>query len=164
MKSFLKCAALAVAAGGLAIGCWGLLAREQNASETHAIVNATELKWTPIISGWEITVVSGNPDREGEPFTVRFRGQDGAKVPPHWHPIDENVTVLKGTFLVGVGEKYEELQLKAMTVGSFMTMPKEMRHFARAEGETIIQAHGVGPFKVNWVNPAEVGPQSDPKK
>src|ERR1700730_15287815 len=154
MKSFLKCPALAVAAGVLAIGCPRFLAQDQNASETHAIVNATELKWTPIIAGWEVTVVSGNADRKGEPVTVRFLGQEGAKVPPHWHPTDENVTVLKGAFLVGMGEKYDEPQLKAMTVGSFMTMPKEMRHFARAKGETIIQAHGVGPFKVNWVNPS----------
>jgi quercetin dioxygenase-like cupin family protein len=164
MKRFLKCPALAVAAGVLAIGYTGLLAQAQNASDTHAIVNAAELKWTPIISGWEITVVSGNPDREGEPFTVRFRGKDGAKVPPHWHPTEENITVLKGAFLVGVGEKYDEPQLKAMTVGSFMAMPKGMRHFARAKDETIIQAHGVGPFKINWVNPAEVVPPSPPKK
>jgi hypothetical protein len=51
-----------------------------------------------------------------------------------------------------------------MNVGSFLTMPKEMRHFARAKGETIIQAHGVGPFKVNWVNPADVVLPSAPKK
>jgi len=30
-----------------------------------------------------------------------------------------------------------------------------VRHFANCKGETIIQAHGLGPFKVNWVNPAD---------
>lgn len=45
-----------------------------------------------------------------------------------------------------------------MSVGSFVLMPKEMRHFAMCKGETIVQLHGVGPFKVNWVNPAEVMP------
>jgi hypothetical protein len=79
-----------------------------------------------------------------------------AQDPPHWHPTDENITVLQGAFLVGVGEKYDEQQLKPMNVGSFLTMPREMRHFARAQGETVIQAHGIGPFKVNWVNPGEV--------
>jgi quercetin dioxygenase-like cupin family protein len=147
MKSFLKWAALAVAAGVLAIGCSGLLAQDQHASETHAIVDATELKWTPIISGWEITVVSGNPDTEGEPFTIRFRGKDGAKVPPHWHPTDENITVLEGAFLVGVGEKYDEPQLKAMTVGSFMTMPIQMRHFARAKVKRLSRRTGLVPSR-----------------
>jgi quercetin dioxygenase-like cupin family protein len=147
----------------LAMACMNVLAQDRNASGTHAIVNSAALKWTPIISGWEITVVSGNPDKEGEPFTIRFHGENGAKVPPHWHPTDENITVLRGTFLVGVGERYDEQQLKPMEVGSFLTMPREMRHFACAKGETIVQAHGIGPFKVNWVNPAQVPPPAPTK-
>lgn len=156
--------------GGLVLGLFlattleGVQAQDKMRSETHGIVSAAELKWTPIISGWELAVVSGNPDTEGAPFTIRFRGQDGAKVPAHWHPTDENITVLKGAFLVGMGEKYDEKELKTMNVGSFSTMPKEMRHFARAKGETIIQAHGIGPFKVNWVNPEEVKPAATAKK
>jgi len=148
----------------LAIAGADVLAQDNRPSAGHSIVSASALKWTPIISGWEIAVVSGNPDKEGEPFTIRFHGQDGAKVPPHWHPTDENITVLKGAFLVAEGEKYDEQQLKPMSVGAFLTMPKEMRHFAKAKGDTIVQAHGIGPFKVNWVNPAEVVPPSAPKK
>ena len=45
-----------------------------------------------------------------------------------------------------------------MNVGNFTFIPKEMRHFATARGETIVQVHGMGPFKVNWVNPADVIP------
>jgi quercetin dioxygenase-like cupin family protein len=151
---------LMVAAGVLAIACTDLEAQDSKTSASHEIVSPGELKWAPIISGWEIAVVSGNPEMEGAPFTIRFRGEDGAIVPPHWHPTDENITVLQGAFLVGVGEKFDESQLKPMNIGSFMTMPKEMRHFARAKGETVIQAHGIGPFKVNWVNPADVVPPS----
>lgn len=154
---------VAVVATILTVVCACLLAQDKSASQPHAIVNTADLKWVPIIAGWEIAVVSGDPDKPGEPFTIRFHGEDGARVPPHWHPTDENVTVLQGAFLVGVGEKYDEQQLKPMNVGSFATMPKEMRHFARAQGETVIQAHGIGPFKVNWVTPAEVTPPP-PKK
>lgn len=154
----------AVVPAVLATVCLGALAQDHMPLGAHSIVSPTALQWTPIISGWEITVVSGDPDKEGEPFTIRFRGQDGAKVPPHWHPTDENITVLKGAFLVAEGEKYDEQQLKPMNVGSFVTMPKEMRHFAKAQGDTIIQAHGIGPFKVNWVNPAEVIPPSAAKQ
>jgi len=164
MQTFLRCSDLAVVAVLLASVGTAVRAQEHGASASHEIVNASALKWTPIIAGWEIAVVSGNPDKEGEPFTIRFRGKDGAKVPPHWHPTDENVTVLEGAFLLGVGEKYEAAQLKTMAVGSFVTMPKEMRHFARAKGDTVVQAHGTGPFKVNWVNPEEVVPPSPPSK
>jgi len=164
MRNSLRWGGLVVAVVVLGPVCVGVLAQDKQPPETHSIVTATALKWTPIISGCEITVVSGNPEKQGEPFTIRFHGEDGAKVPPHWHPTDENITVLKGTFLVAEGEKYDEQLLKPMNVGSFLTMPKEMRHFARAKGETIIQAHGIGPFKVNWVNPAEIVPPSTPKK
>jgi hypothetical protein len=34
-------------------------------------------------------------------------------------------------------------------------MPKKMRHFAFASGETIVQIHGTGPFEVMYVNPAD---------
>ena len=155
MKSSVTCGP-AIGAAVLVIGCMAAVAQDAKSVRMHGIVKSGELKWTPIISGWEIAVVSGNPDNEGEAFTIRFHGKDGAKVPAHWHPTDENITVLKGAFWVGVGEKYDDAQLQPMTVGSFMTMPKEMRHFARAKGDTVIQAHGIGPFKVNWVNPAEV--------
>ena len=148
----------------LAMVCVAATAEDKNTLEMHAIVNSVDLKWTPILSGWEIAVVSGNPDEDGKPFTIRFHGKDGAKVPAHWHPIDENITVLKGTFLVATGEKYDEAQLKPMNAGSFMSMPKGMRHFARAKGDTVIQAHGIGPFKINWVNPAEVVLPSGPQK
>jgi hypothetical protein len=57
---------------------------------------------------------------------------------------------------------FDESKLQPMNVGNFMMMPKEMRHFAMAKGDTIIQAHGIGPFKVNWVNPSEVQPPDPP--
>jgi hypothetical protein len=34
-----------------------------------------------------------------------------------------------------------------------------MRHFAATKGETIIQVHGIGPFEITYVNPAD-----DPRK
>ena len=43
--------------------------------------------------------------------------------------------------------------------GKFVTVTKEMRHYAMSKGETIVQVHGAGRFKVNWVNPADVQPR-----
>jgi hypothetical protein len=72
------------------------------------------------------------------------------------------LTVLKGTFLVAAGETFDESKLQTMNVGNFVMMPKEMRHFALCKGETIVQIHGTGPFKVIWVNPSEVQPPDPP--
>jgi hypothetical protein len=49
-----------------------------------------------------------------------------------------------------------ETKLQTLNVGIFISMPKEMRHFAMSKGESIVQVHGMGPFQVNWVNPADV--------
>jgi quercetin dioxygenase-like cupin family protein len=124
----------------------------------HKIVHSGDLKWTPIIKGCEIALLEGNLDAEGQPFVARFHCSDGAKTPPHWHPTDENITVLRGVFLVGMGESFDKSKLRPMNVGSFMLMPKQMRHFGIAKGDLILQVHGIGPFKVNWVNPSEVQP------
>ena len=137
---------------------WGALQAGQGKKEEssgHKIIHYGDLKWSPIIPGWDMATVSGDPSKDGEPFVIRLRGADGSKVPPHWHPTDENVTVLKGTFLIGMGETYDESKLQMMNPGNFLTVPKEMRHFANCKGETILQIHGMGPFKVNWVNPAD---------
>ncbi|HXY24942.1 MAG TPA: cupin domain-containing protein [Candidatus Acidoferrum sp.] len=135
---------------------------KKEASEAHKIVHFGDLKWTGIIKGCDLAPVSGDFNAEGSPFVLRIRCADGAKIPAHWHPTDENVTVLKGTFLVGMGDSFDESKLETMNTGNFITVPKEMRHFAMSKGESIVQVHGMGPFKVNWVNPSEVQPPDAP--
>jgi quercetin dioxygenase-like cupin family protein len=153
------CAALL----GLAVVSTAVHSQDKKESaDAHKIVHFGDLKWSPIIKGCEIAVVEGNPDAEGQPFVIRFRCADGAKVPAHWHPTDESLTVLKGAFLVGTGDTFDESKLQTMNVGNFLMMPKEMHHFALNKGETIVQVHGAGPFKVNWVNPSEVQPPEAP--
>jgi len=146
------------------IVCGALAYSQEKPGEAapHMIVRSGDLKWSPIIKGCDLAPVSGDPGADGTPFVLRLRCVDGAKIPAHWHPTDENVTVLKGTFLAGMGEKFDESKLLTMNAGNFILMPKEMRHFAMCKGETIVQVHGVGPFKVNWVNPADVVPPDAP--
>lgn len=135
---------------------------KKEGAEAHKIVHFGDLKWTPIMKGCDLAPVSGDSNAEGAPFVLRIRCADGIKLPAHWHPTDEHLTVLKGTFLVGMGESFDEAKLQTMNVGNFLTMPKEMRHFGLCKGETIVQVHGAGPFKVNWVNPSEVQPPDAP--
>lgn len=155
-----KYPALFVAIAALAIVAFSQERKESTVA--HKIVHFGDLKWTPTIKGRDLAPVAGDMHAEGEPFVLRIRCADGAKIPAHWHPTDENVTVLKGTFWVGMGESFEESKLQTMNVGNFVTVPKEMRHFAMSKGETIVQVHAMGPFKVNWVNPSDVQPADTP--
>jgi hypothetical protein len=144
---------------GIAVSAMGVYSQDKKeGAEAHKIVHYGDLKWTAIIKGCDLAPVSGDPNADGTPFVLRLRCVDGAKIPAHWHPTDENVTVLKGTFLVGMGDKLDETKLQTMNTGNFITMPKEVHHYGMCKGETIVQVHGAGPFKVNWVNPSEVEP------
>lgn len=106
--------------------------------------------------GTKIMVLEGDPSQEG-PFTMRLKVPAGFKIAPHWHPGVEHVTVLSGTFYLAFGDKYDETKGTAMPVGSIAIMPPKHNHYAWAKEETIIQLHGMGPWKIYFVNP-EDGP------
>jgi len=84
---------------------------------------------------------------------------DGYKVMAHFHPTDENIVVLKGNFMMGIGDKFDEKSLKPMPEGGFMSMKAGTHHYAMAKGETIIQLYALGPFVITYVNPDD-----DPSK
>ena len=129
----------------------------------HMVVRPGAIEWSPappvLPAGSHLVVLAGDPSQPNVPYVLRAKLPDGYKIPPHWHPTDENITVLHGELLVGMGEKFDPATMEEMSASSFVRMPKAMRHFAMAKGETIIQVHGIGPFDFNYVNPGD-----DPRK
>ena len=128
-------------------------------SATHAIVALPDqLTWGPAPSslpaGAKAAVLEGNPGEAG-PFTMRVLLPNRYRIPPHYHPAVEHVTVLKGTFKVGMGEKFAAAAMTALPTGTFAALEPGTRHFAEAQGETIVQLHGVGPWGISYVNPAD---------
>src|SRR5581483_11954248 len=111
----------------------------------HVTVRPDAVHWGPgppsLPPGVQMAVLVGDPSKAGGPYVIRAKMADGYKVPPHWHPSDENVTVLHGTLLMGEGETLDPSRAAVLPVGSFTRMPKTMRHFAIAKGETVIQLH-----------------------
>src|SRR5262249_59684837 len=92
-------------------------------------------------------------------FVVRLKMPAGYKIAPHWHPTDEHVTVLSGTFGVGMGDKVDMASLKKLPAGGYALLPATMHHYAVAVGEATVQVHGMGPFALTYVNPGD-----DPSK
>ena len=72
---------------------------------------------------------------------------------PHTHPVDENIVVLKGSWALGMGERFNRDTLEPMEVGDYGFAAKQMTHFALSKSDTIIQVHGIGPFTTQWVVP-----------
>lgn len=97
--------------------------------------------------------VSGDPAKSGALYVIRIHAEAGYIIMPHSHPEDENIVVVKGSWAVGMGERYNPQGLEAMELGAYGLMPKKMAHFALSKTETIIQVHGFGPFTTHWVVP-----------
>ena len=120
-----------------------------------------DLKWADVPSlppGAKIAVIEG-PLNEAVPFTIRLKLPADYKIPAHWHPAIEHVTVISGTFNMGTGDKLDPSKTMPLSVGSFAIMQPKTNHFAWTKEETIIQVHGFGPWAINYVNPAD-----DPRK
>src|SRR5215831_19535599 len=68
------------------------------------------LKWQDgppsLPPGAKIAVLEGDPAKEG-PFVFRVKVPDGYRIPPHTHPKPERVTVISGSFHLGMGEKFD---------------------------------------------------------
>jgi quercetin dioxygenase-like cupin family protein len=87
----------------------------------------------------------------GQPYVARVSCTAGAKVAPHTHPTTENVTIIKGAFLMGMGSTWDDKALKELPAGSFGSMSSGMSHFAQCKGDTIVQINGVAPLRFDFV-------------
>lgn len=123
----------------------------------NIMVTPADLKWSDapsVAPGAMIAIIEGVL-KEPEPFTLRLKLPAGTKLPPHTHPAVERVTVISGALYLGIGEKFEPKNAKALGAGSVAIMPVGMKMFAFTKKETIIQLHGTGPWGINYINPAD---------
>lgn len=131
-------------------------------AKADSIYRPDQLKWADgppsLPPGVKFAVLEGDPAKTG-PFTLRLKFPDGYRIPPHWHASVEHVTVVSGIFNLGKGEKADTSKGMELPSGSFFLMEPKSAHFAWASGETVIQLHGIGPWGINYVNPAD-----DPRK
>ncbi|MEP6572306.1 MAG: cupin domain-containing protein [Gemmatimonadota bacterium] len=127
---------------------------------------AAKLTWGPAPAvfpkGAQMAVVSGDPGAAA-PFVVQLSMPDGYRIPPHFHPTDEQVTVKKGTFLVGMGDAFDAAKAKPLKVGEKGQVPAKMHHYGAAKGATIVEVSAMGPFAMTYVNSAD-DPQKQPAK
>lgn len=129
-----------------------------DAHETNAVTPDT-IPWgqaPPVVQpGAKFAVLEGDPTGSSGDYTIRLKMPDGFRIAPHWHPLRENVTIISGTFKVGMGDTFEADKMKAFPAGSFAFLDPEMHHYAMASGETIVQVHGQAPFQFNYVHPED---------
>jgi quercetin dioxygenase-like cupin family protein len=128
------------------------------ASKREAIVKTPDqLDWQPakrLPAGAQVAVLDGNP-MKADHYVMRLKLPDGFKIPPHWHPADEHVTVLQGEIKVGMGSTWDDSKLNTAPTGTYANIPAHQQHFGQAQGETILQLGGTGPWQIHYVNPSD---------
>ena len=128
------------------------------AQDGHVMSAPKDLKWgdPPAVfeKGASFALVSGDPSKEGL-YVVRLKMPAGYRINPHWHPTDEHVTVISGTFALGMGEKFDKSTMKELPPGGYALLPAQMKHYAMSKTASVVQVHGMGPFVLTYVNPAD---------
>jgi hypothetical protein len=132
----------------LCAGCAGM-----RADMSSLPANAT---WGPValFPGAKFAMLQGNPGEPG-PFVYRVWVPADFKIPAHFHPAVENVTVLSGAFHVGMGDKLDTTKGERIPAGGFISLPANQRLYIWTTSETVLQVHGVGPTGITFVNPAD---------
>jgi hypothetical protein len=156
MKRILSLAALLVAA--ICVMGWASRpgASHAMAADTKNAFTADQIPYGPapavLPAGAQLAVLEGNPMGTTGDFTVRLKMPSGYKLPPHWHPHRENVTVISGTFKVGMGDTFDAAKMMAFGAGSFAYLDPDMHHYAMASGPVVVQVHGEAPFQINYIH------------
>jgi ketosteroid isomerase-like protein/quercetin dioxygenase-like cupin family protein len=121
----------------------------------HVMMTANALKWSDappgLPAGARVAVVSGDAS-QSQPYVLRAQLPANYRIPPHWHPTTENITVLSGTVAFGNGDTFDEPAMEALPAGGFASVPANMHHFFMAKTPATIQVHGIGPFAITYVN------------
>src|ERR1700730_16026830 len=150
----------------VALLCWAGLVFTSGAQTSSSAKHAFTPDAVPygpapafVAAGAQLAVLEGNPGATTGDYTVRLKMPDGYRIAPHWHPKRENVTVISGTFKVGMGDTFDKDKMGSFSAGSFAFLDPDMHHYAMASGEVVVQVHGMSPLQFNYVNPAD-----DPSK
>lgn len=120
--------------------------------------NTSTIKWgdapPSLPKGAKAAVLYGDPTKSGS-YVVRLKMPPGYKVPPHWHTLAENVTVISGSVYIGHGDTFDMRTAHELKVGGFHSIAPQEHHYAFSKHGAILQIHGDGPFNITYLNPAD---------
>lgn len=150
-----------VAAAVFAVACAAVFAapvQDDVKVPDHQFINVGDIKWVDgppsLPPGAKAAILEGNPAKPG-PFAMRIKFPADYKIPPHYHPAIEHVTVLSGTLGIGAGDAFDSAKTTPVGAGGFVILQTGIKHFVYCKEETVVQAHSVGPWGITYVNPAD---------
>lgn len=134
--------------------------QDQDATR-HAMVKAATTQWgdapPSLPRGAQAAILVGDPGKEGI-FTLRLKMPPGYRIPRHWHPTDEAVTLIEGDLTLSMGEA-SSAHADTFAPGDFVNLPARMHHEASSKSGAVVQVQSTGPFQINYIDP-----KNDPRK
>jgi hypothetical protein len=115
--------------------------------DTLKVVDTEHLEWKdyPGLPGVRFVVIQGNPKEAGL-YTIRVKFAPHTMSRPHWHPEARYVTVIKGTWWAGEGEKFDPNATTPVPAGGYaLHAPKKVHYDGAKDEEVIVQISGIGP-------------------
>lgn len=129
-------------------------AQTEQHGQTILAVTPEQVRWfTPsyYTDGRQRAQLFGDSGRDGV-WVDRVKIPGGRRVLAHTHPHDELATVIRGTWYVGAGVRFDAAKLKAYPAGSFVMIPAGVPHFvATKAGPVIVQLNGTGKFGTDYI-------------
>jgi quercetin dioxygenase-like cupin family protein len=116
-----------------------------------------QLKWRDPTgaAGVNQAILHGDPTKPGL-YVVLNRFKPGNFSRPHFHPNDRFITVVKGTWWVATGNKFDPALTVAMPAGSFVTHFANQVHWDGAKDEEAwVLIVGDGPATLTRVEEAK---------
>jgi quercetin dioxygenase-like cupin family protein len=138
---------------GLMVPLYSVAADEAD----HVMMTPQQMKWVDappsLPKGAKVAVMYGDP-AVAAPFGMRIKMPAKYLISPHYHPQDENVTVISGNLWMATGDDVKAKMMK-LPPGSFARMKAGTHHFARADKEAVVQINGMGPWGITYINPSD---------
>ena len=135
--------ALSIAATSLSTT---MAAEQQLNPKAITIKLPDQIPWKRNAAGTnEVAVLVGDPSKPGL-YVEMFKWLPGNMSRPHWHPNDRYITVLKGPWWVGTGDKFDPDSTVALPTGSYVLHTgKEVHYDGAKDTETWLLIVGEGP-------------------
>jgi quercetin dioxygenase-like cupin family protein len=128
-----------------------------SAADEAIVVTPDKVDWkdNPVIPGAKGAFLTGDPTK-AEVTVLRVKLPPHCKHPPHTHPFSEVATVLSGRLGCGLGDTFDPSQGQMVEAGTFAVIPAKRSHYIwTGDEEAIVQVQFVGPFGIDYVDPAD---------
>ncbi len=117
------------------------------AATAPVIVTPETAKWQPApgFKGFQMAKIVGDPSKAGAYYAYLLKFPAGGMAPPHFHGMTENVVVISGTVMFGLGDTMNVAKMMTFGPGTVVSVPAGAHHYAMAKGPAVIEISGIGP-------------------